>query len=181
MSTGHGLRGSLRASGVLACLGTVLFSVAGTSYLMRVDAPPRLWEQTWAAGQPITLDDTEVILWAPALRGTAQDVTCTLSDTTAYDGALPPGPDDSRAALAEVSVDGTDLTYLARVDHIISGTVVCEGPGLTEVRISDDLRPGLERGSAIAFYVGAAVSALWALITLRPRRRVRPGRFIAGR
>lgn len=171
MSAAANLRRSLRASGVVACLGTVLFTVAGTSYLARVDTPPQLWDQTWAAGEAIALDDTELILWAPDLAGSASDVTCTLSDTTAYDGPLPPGPDDSRAALAEVTVDGTDLTYLARVDHIISGTVVCEGAGLTEVRISDDLRPGLERGSAIAFYVGAAVSALWALVTLRPGRR----------
>ncbi|UZN02151.1 hypothetical protein [Cellulomonas sp. S1-8] len=171
MSTGGNLRRAVRTSGVVACGATVLFLVAGTSYLMRVDTPPQMWEQTWAAGEPITLDDRpEVILWAPDLAGSAQDVTCTLSDARSYDGVLPAGPDESRAALATVTVDGEDLTYLARIDHIRSGTIVCDGGGLTQVRVSDDLRPGLERGSATAFFIGAAVAALWAFVTLRSTR-----------
>lgn len=171
MSAAGSTRRAVRASGVAACLATVLFLVAGTSYLLRVDTPPRLWDRTWSAGEPISLDERpEVILWAPDLGAPAQDVTCTLSGARSYDGVLPAGPDPSREQLAKVEVDGRELTYLARVDHIRSGTVVCDGGGLTQVLVSDDLRPGLDRGSAIAFYVGAGVAALWAVVTLRATR-----------
>lgn len=170
MSAGGHLRRAVRASGVLACLGTGLFLVLGAVYLGQVDTPPRLWDRTWSAGEQIVLEDgPEVILWTPDPVA-AQDVTCTLSGARSYDGPLPAGPDASRDNLATVTVDGRELTYLARVDHIRSGTVVCDGAGLRQVILSDDLRPGLERGTAVALFVGAGVTALWAAVTLRATR-----------
>ena len=174
MRPGPDLQRAVRLSGFAACLATVLFLAAAASYLQRADARPQLWDRTWAAGEVITFDDRpEVILWGQDLAGPAQDVTCTLTGARTYDGVLPAGPDDSRAALSTITVDGHDLTYLARVDHIRRGTVVCEGGVLTQVRVSDDVRPGLERGCAIAFLVAAGVAALWALTSLSAKRRPR--------
>ncbi len=172
MTAGSALRRAVRRSGYAACLGVVLFLVAGLSYLTRADAPPRLWDGSWAPGVGIPFDGLPtMVLWAPDLPGGPDGVTCTLSDAPAFDGPLPAGPDASRAAYATTTVDGRELTYLARVAHVRRGTVTCDGEGLTEVLVSDDVRPGLERGSAVAFFAAAGIAALWALVSLRATRR----------
>ncbi len=174
MSARADLRRAVRRSGVAACLAVVVFGGAGLHYLTQVDRPPRLADETWAAGEPIELAGDPVILWAPDLSGSADDVTCTVSGARADDGVLSAGPDASRAELASVTVDGRRLTYLARVRGVPGGEVACEGEALREVLVSDDLRPGLERGSAIGFLAASGVAALWALVALRVGAPPRP-------
>lgn len=109
----HPLRRPARMSGVAACIATVLFAVAGTFYLMGVDAPPTFRDQSWEAGEDIVIVDREaMVLWGAGLHGAAQDVTCTVRSARSADGALPAGPGPEHESLAVLDVDGQELTYL---------------------------------------------------------------------
>lgn len=177
MTPPHGVREtvrrSTRRSGVAACFGAVLFAIAGLTYYSQIGEPPDLHPDTWSAGEPIPIghDFPDLVVWAVDYDGSADDVVCTVAGSRFEDGPLPAGPAPGHESAATVEAGDQTLTYLARVRFVRDATVTCEGPGLGDLRVAEDVRPDLARGSSTAFFIGSGVAALWAVLTLGLTRR----------
>lgn len=171
MTPPHGVREtvrrSTRRSGIAACFGAALFAIAGLTYYSQIGEPPDLHPETWSAGEAIpVVGRPDLVVWAVDYDRSAQDVVCTIAGSRFEDGPLPAGPAPGHESAATIEVGDQTLTYLARIRFVRDATVTCEGPGLGELRVAEDVRPDLARGSATAFFIGSGVAALWAVLTL---------------